>query len=362
MSNKLSEKCLKFAEGEKVLCFQGLLVYEAKCLKTEYKNEPRYFVHYNGWNKHWDEWVPEARIMKHNEENLQKQKDLLKQYGKDKHKWNNQLKLQLVYSQSFQLNERQQFNPLKSLTLPGFPSASLANNNDGSKDKPKRSKSVKIQSKIEKDTEKTIDERRSSVDLAVVEPKRKKLRVDSLVEEKETPGILFDITINIPSELSIILADDWDLINHQKQLYNLPAAMTVEGILKKYLESRENSIVTHQTSIELKEMALGLTEYFNVMLGSQLLYKFERPQFGAILDQLPTHTASQIYGLPHFLRFFVQMRTILPNQSLLPKSALVILITSIRDCLKYLRTHGKAWFDTNDYVIAPAEYHRRAMT
>uniref|UniRef100_H2ZBT7 Chromo domain-containing protein n=1 Tax=Ciona savignyi TaxID=51511 RepID=H2ZBT7_CIOSA len=322
MSNKLSEKCLKFAEGEKVLCFQGLLVYEAKCLKTEYKNEPRYFVHYNGWNKHWDEWVPEARIMKHNEENLQKQKDLLKQYGKDKHK----------------------------------------NNNDGSKDKPKRSKSVKIQSKIEKDTEKTIDERRSSVDLAVVEPKRKKLRVDSLVEEKETPGILFDITINIPSELSIILADDWDLINHQKQLYNLPAAMTVEGILKKYLESRENSIVTHQTSIELKEMALGLTEYFNVMLGSQLLYKFERPQFGAILDQLPTHTASQIYGLPHFLRFFVQMRTILPNQSLLPKSALVILITSIRDCLKYLRTHGKAWFDTNDYVIAPAEYHRRAMT
>lgn len=44
---------LMFSEGEKVLCFQGPLIYEAKCLKsvvTEGK-QSKYYVHYSGWNK-----------------------------------------------------------------------------------------------------------------------------------------------------------------------------------------------------------------------------------------------------------------------------------------------------------------------
>jgi hypothetical protein len=25
----------------------------------------KYFIHYSGWNKNWDEWVPESRVLKH---------------------------------------------------------------------------------------------------------------------------------------------------------------------------------------------------------------------------------------------------------------------------------------------------------
>lgn len=31
---------------------------------------------YLGWSKNWDEYVPESRVLKLNEQNLQKQKEL----------------------------------------------------------------------------------------------------------------------------------------------------------------------------------------------------------------------------------------------------------------------------------------------
>ena len=31
------------------------------------------------YNSSWDEWVPDSRILKHNEENIKKQKDLIEE-------------------------------------------------------------------------------------------------------------------------------------------------------------------------------------------------------------------------------------------------------------------------------------------
>jgi len=40
--------------GEKVLCFHGPLIYEAKCLEAEMKDKQiRYYIHYAGWNKRY---------------------------------------------------------------------------------------------------------------------------------------------------------------------------------------------------------------------------------------------------------------------------------------------------------------------
>jgi len=63
--------------GELVFCYQGFLIYEAKIqgIKPE-GTSFLYDVHYKGWNKTWDEWVVEERIMKINEENRQKKKDV----------------------------------------------------------------------------------------------------------------------------------------------------------------------------------------------------------------------------------------------------------------------------------------------
>ncbi|KAL0017478.1 hypothetical protein SO802_004547 [Lithocarpus litseifolius] len=74
-----------FSEGEKVLAFHSSLIYEAKVKKIEYRNrEWRFFVHYLGWNKNWDEWVGLDRLLKFTEENVQKQQALAQKQSLDK--------------------------------------------------------------------------------------------------------------------------------------------------------------------------------------------------------------------------------------------------------------------------------------
>ena len=71
------ENQLQFTEGEKILCFSGPLIYEAKILKGETEDKKnKYFIHYHGWNKSWDEWVDKAQMLKHTELNLEKKRDL----------------------------------------------------------------------------------------------------------------------------------------------------------------------------------------------------------------------------------------------------------------------------------------------
>lgn len=66
----------RYREGEIVLCFQGCLIYEAKVLGVNKEESGcfMYDVHYKGWNKTWDEKVPEDRLLKLSSDNLAKQK------------------------------------------------------------------------------------------------------------------------------------------------------------------------------------------------------------------------------------------------------------------------------------------------
>jgi mortality factor 4-like protein 1 len=86
----------QFDLNERVLCFHGPMLYDAKILKREDVTEephpatgqvgPHYFVHYKGWKATYDEWLAIDRIKKYNEENLNLQKELLKTYSTGKSK------------------------------------------------------------------------------------------------------------------------------------------------------------------------------------------------------------------------------------------------------------------------------------
>ncbi|XP_039141797.1 protein MRG1 [Dioscorea cayenensis subsp. rotundata] len=74
-----------YFEGEKVLAYHGPAIYEAKVQKSELrKDEWKYFVHYLGWSKNWDEWVGADRLLKYNEGNIRKQQALKKHSSADK--------------------------------------------------------------------------------------------------------------------------------------------------------------------------------------------------------------------------------------------------------------------------------------
>ncbi|KAI4201512.1 MAG: hypothetical protein LQ346_002148 [Caloplaca aetnensis] len=73
----------QFDKDEKVLCFHGELLYEAKVLEVEREHSTapfRYRVHYKGWKNTWDDWVENDRLRKLNDENREIAQALKRQY------------------------------------------------------------------------------------------------------------------------------------------------------------------------------------------------------------------------------------------------------------------------------------------
>ncbi|MBW04890.1 Mortality factor 4-like protein 1, partial [Eschrichtius robustus] len=124
-----------------------------------------------------------------------------------------------------------------------------------------------------------------------------------------------------------------------------------------YKKSRGN---TDNKEYAVNEVVAGIKEYFNVMLGTQLLYKFERPQYAEILADHPDAPMSQVYVSPHLLRLFVRIGAMLAYTPLDEKS-LALSPNYLHDFLKYLAKNSATLFSASDYEVAPPEYHRKAV-
>lgn len=52
LNKALKFMMITFILGERILCFHGPLIYDAKCLKVRKTNGiDEYLIHYAGWNK-----------------------------------------------------------------------------------------------------------------------------------------------------------------------------------------------------------------------------------------------------------------------------------------------------------------------
>ncbi|XP_014379568.1 PREDICTED: mortality factor 4-like protein 1 isoform X2 [Gavialis gangeticus] len=353
----------KFQEGERVLCFHGPLLYEAKCVKVAIKDKQvKYFIHYSGWNKNfqlttlkvallqhlhlglWDEWVPESRVLKYVDTNLQKQKELQK------------------------ANQEQYAEGKMRGAAPGKKTSGLQQKNvevffrrDGAHTVCCLETPTISTRKTKKNKQKTpgIGEGSSSSETPQP-PRKKRARVDPTVESEETFMNRVEVKVKIPEELKPWLVDDWDLITRQKQLFYLPAKKNVDSILEDYANYKKSRGNTDNKEYAVNEVVAGIKEYFNVMLGTQLLYKFERPQYAEILADHPDAPMSQVYGAPHLLRLFVRIGAMLAYTPLDEKS-LALLLNYLHDFLKYLAKNSSTLFSASDYEVAPPEYHRKAV-
>jgi len=222
------------------------------------------------------------RLMKHTEENVQKQQALDKKQGVDK-------------------------NPKSGRSA---------------QTKPKASSEVKVD---KEDTKNNV-------------AKGKKRKTDSGIE-KDSASVKKLIKIQIPSTLKKQLVDDWEFITQQDKLVKLPRSPNVDSILTKYLEyrSKKDGSVTDSVG----EILNGLRCYFDKALAVILLYKKERQQYhDAVADNV---SPSTVYGAEHLLRLFVKLPELLAYVNI-EEETLLRLQQKLLDFLKFLQKNHATFF------------------
>ncbi|KAL9273420.1 MRG1-like protein [Drosera capensis] len=302
-----------YNQGERVLAFHGPYMYDAKArissplfgifcfnlcfrvsnfevLKVELQgNEWKYFVHYLGWNKNWDEWVVATRLVKRTEENIRKQRT--QRHGAPK------------------LSQPMQTKP-KSSSVPEDAKA----DEEDPKNNVAKGKKRKIDSVVEKDSVST----------------------DKLVK------------IRIPSILRKQLVDDCEFVTKQDKLVKLPRSPNVDEILKQYLEYRSDN-KDDLPDYSVAEVLNGLRRYFDKALHILLLYKQERQQFQEAVGS--TVSPSTIYGAEHLLRLFESWTTVvavkLPDilSSLnMEEETITMLQLKLTEFLKFMEMNHSSFF------------------
>lgn len=395
----------KYEAGEKLLCFHGPLLYEAKCLDVKVKDGAvMYFVHYQGWNKNWDEWVTDKRIFKYNEEGLRKQKELEHQIKSGK-------KVKILRKSDLQ---KQSYPPPEIMdeieqTLRPIEEKPKVESVSPPKTKPKRSVDTPVTEESKSTVPPTVatvapvaaPEPASTVPPKASEPvkpavsvhedtpssvtpasgRRRKGRTgtsDASIENDEGFLTAPQLKVDLPASLKAWLVDDWDLITRQARLYELPSSCPISSLMMDFLQHASPAEIktelTDDTAISANttapsvcitsdirhEFVAGLQHCFNQVLGSQLLYKFERLQYAELLKQHADKRMSDVYGSMHLLRLFVKLRELIACTRVDPNS-LPILEALVSEFLDFLHQNRKRYFRLEDYTVATAEYQRRAM-
>lgn len=346
----------KFAVNELVLCFHVGVLYDAKIVKIDASKGPkqvRYFIHYPAWNKKWDEWVQESHVLKPTQENRKQQKSIFE--SAKEHSSGGKRK-------SMAGGEAEK----KTTKGPATPKAEAPT--VAKKAKLDNSSATPASPKPSTPLGRSRSGRASSANLEPAPDSESEAipgsgSQESGADEPPSKRTKQEIKVKIPEILKPVLVDDWDSISRQKHLVTLPASPTVEDILEEYVASRD----AQPDPFVRTEFVQGMREYFNLMLGAQLLYKFERPQYAQMKKDHEASSSdseeglSSIYGSIHLLRLFVKLGSVLSYTPLEPEET-EMLLGVIHDFLDFLVERKPDYFKgASQYQVASPDYNREAM-
>lgn len=158
------------------------------------------------------------------------------------------------------------------------------------------------------------------------------------------------IKIFIPNKLKAWLKKDHDEITRNHKLLDIPAKKTVKHIIDAYIHMKNpTQSMTEKNKAEIDDFTGGLTSYFNVMLGSQLLYPSERPQHAKIMREHSDKSMANIYGAFHLLRMFVPLGPILNSAKMNAKSTR-ILQEHLKNFIEFIAQYDTSLFSKPDFV------------
>ena len=205
----------------------------------------------------WDDWVPQDRLRKLSEDNLQLAKDLRKEMT----------------------NMHQE-----------------------------KKAAAKKPSKAARESTRTTSS-------PAPQPASKKRNRDQDTEKEEVYETSLRIELNLPDMVASILVDDWENVTKHLQLPLVPSPIPANQVFDDWFAYEAKQRTPDTASIDkLKELVEGLKIYFKYALGKVLLYRFERFQYSDIYhrtknpnDELAGKTMGEIYGPEHVLRLLSQM-------------------------------------------------------
>lgn len=182
-----------------------------------------------------------------------------------------------------------------------------------------------------------------------------------IVEPEKDIQLDKEIKIKIPDELKNLLIDDDNNIK-SKKLTILPARPTISAILKDFVNSKKMATkASTDKEVILNELTLGLKDYFNIMLGPQLLYKFERLQYQQLLKESGNDVdLTNQYGTIHLIRLFTRIGKPLAAASLDSKN-MQIIVNYIEDLLKLIVKQANSFDLDKSYMVAPPDYIKSAL-
>ncbi|EEB05342.2 Clr6 histone deacetylase complex subunit Alp13 [Schizosaccharomyces japonicus yFS275] len=315
--------------GERVLCFHGPLLYEAKIIDLDDKEEtPSYLVHYKGWKQSWDEWVEDERILKWSEENLKTQKELKA--------------VAIAARQRSSGGGRKGGSSSRSAQAEGATTTSTT-----------RSKRTRESSTS------TVD-RESDAGRRLGTPSSTGQLSGGNVSEEGTPGVGTDedaegyhepkYQMEVPNLLKLWLVNDWEYITKNQQLIPVPRKPTVRDVIRSFREQQMQSI-TDEIEADVFEQAMsGLLLYFNKCLGNMLLYRFERQQYLEVIREHPNTEMADVYGAEHLLRLLVSMPELI-EQTQMDTESVHVLLRYVEEFLRItkmlLPTTVRLWVFSN---------------
>ncbi|OMJ28201.1 Chromatin modification-related protein eaf3 [Smittium culicis] len=336
--------------GERVLCFHGPLLYEAKVMAIEIwdksgpdqlESGPHYFVHYKGWKQTWDEWLDDSRILKYTDDNLQKQK-YLKQAAITSNKKKSSNETNTVTQSNSSVGIRKSSGNLSGSTS-GTPR--LKGVADGDLD-------------FHRGRKRGRDSIAEKVFPLFYYPNLNSPRlIDGDLAKKP------EFKFAVPNVLKVKLIDDWEFVTKEKLLVNLPRTPTVSQIIDQYnvyLSENAEKRKSRKNEEISKEILVGLKHYFDKALGTILLYRFERYQYQEILQLHPDSKMSDIYGAEHLLRLFVQLPALV-SQANMDDESLIVLKDYLSDFLKYLQKNISVFFVEKYKTPSPSYVDHRQL-
>lgn len=293
-----------FELGDKCLAFHGPLLYEAKILKIWDLNEKKivklnlevpdaeddeapegelaeqecYFIHYQGWKASWDEWIGLVRIREYNDENVALKKQLV-QEARD--------------AKKEQLKQKKRKQVL-----------SFAVGQDSASSKKQKASGTQESGRSSSKSPMGPD---SNAFGFSGHGKGHVHRHGS--DSNNLPKVI----MHIPTKLKSVLVNDWEFVTKDKKICALPAAVTVDYILKEYERDISTMLESPATQSQLTEYCEGLKVYFEESLPVFLLYRLERLQFDEMKSK---DELCKKYGSIHLLRLLSILSELMSNTTM----------------------------------------------